>query len=155
MLKFSTGLGLAIMGVGGFGGTMDGGVIRLFSGTRPSGANMKLPAGNIQIATITSEGKFFQPGADGVGAGLRLRLRTNGYLENYGRWDIVPTVSGSPTWFRWNWAGIDPNDASTYFPRIDGDIGVAGSGADLILGRAELFQGTVLSIDLFSAGFWF
>lgn len=151
MLSYSNGLCLAIIGSGGFASTMDGGVIRIFNGLRPANANLKIPPGNIQLATVTTEGREFVPGADAVGAGLRFRLGLDGLLENYGRWDLVPSLTGTAVWFRWNWRDVDPNDDSVYFPRIDGDISLIGTISDMVLERTNLIAGQRIIFDLFVA----
>lgn len=151
MASFSNGLCLAIIGSGGFAATMDGGIIRIFSGTRPSNPNLKIPPGNVEVARITTEGKEFVLPSDPNGAGLRFRLSLNGIVENFGRWDLVPLVNGNAVWFRWNWRDADPNDDSAYFPRIDGNVGLIGSPADMVLERTALVAGQRIVFDLFVA----
>ena len=151
MLQYSNGLCLAIIGSGGFASTMDGGVIRVFNGTRPVNPNLRIPAGNIEIAQVTTEGRVFIPGSDPNNAGLRFRLEADGFLGNLGLWYLVPTVSATAVWFRWNWRDADPNDDSGYFPRIDGDIGQVGSTADMVLERTSLIAGQPIVFDLFGA----
>ena len=151
MLQYSNGLCLAIIGSGGFAATMDGGVIRIFNGTRPANPNLKIPAGNVEIAKVTTEGKEFIPGSDPNGAGLRFRLGVNALVENFGRWDLVPSISGTAIWFRWNWRDVDPNDDSGYYPRIDGDVGLINTAADMIIERTNLVAGQRIVFDLFVA----
>lgn len=150
MLSFSNGLCLAIMGGTGFGGAMDGGVIRIYSGTRPANANYRIPSDNVHLATVTTLGREFLPG-DPNTAGLRLRLGTNSVMENLGVWVLTPAKGGVAKWFRWNWRDADPNDDSGYYPRIDGDVGLLGTASDMLLEKTTLVVGQTVAFDLFLA----
>ena len=75
MLQYSNGLCLAIIGSGGFAATMDGGVIRIFNGTRPANPNLKIPAGNVEIDTDYQWCRCFGSGAWGAN-GLRRQVAT-------------------------------------------------------------------------------
>lgn len=153
MLSFSKGLILATLGIGGLGNTMNGGVIRIFSGLRPVTANAAIPptADATMLGKITMDGKTFYAGSDPEGAGLQLKITDNGVIENYGRWVLTVLRPGTPAWFRWTWAKWDADDDSFYYPRIDGFVtNVDASGDDY--DDAVTNTGIVLPTKALTAG---
>lgn len=154
MLNLSTGLKMAILGSAGFSLAMGGGIIRVFSGTRPASANDPVPVGVFELARITTMGRTFYPGNDTQNAGLFFRILPPGIIENNGSWGLVTVRSGVATWFRWNWWHVDNNDDETLSkPRIDGDVAVAGEIGDLYLPTRNLILGVDFNIDTFIASF--
>lgn len=150
MLKFSSGLLLAIMGTIGFAGAMQGGVVRIFSGPRPDSADDAIPGGATEIARITTEGRVFYPGADTEGAGLQFSLGAGGVLRNGGVWMLRGIATGTPSWFRMNWSGADANESSAYLPRVDGDVGMT-EFYDLVLPLESISPGQTQRLGEFIA----
>lgn len=153
MLSLSTGLRMAIVGSTGFSVAMGGGLIRVFSGPRPESADAGIPAGAVEIARVTSEGKIFYPGNDIENAGLFFRILPPGIIENDGRWGLLGINSGQATWFRWNWWNVDNNFENYSIPRIDGDIAVSGEIGDFYLSNKTIVPGLRYYIDAFVASF--
>ena len=150
MIRFSKGLLDAIMGNAGFRGAMQGGVVRVFSGTRPATANDAIPVGCVELARITTDGKTFYPGSDTNAAGLQFSLQSGGTLNSIGAWVLVGRASGVPLWFRWNWGGVDNNVYSGALPRIDGDVG-PDEMSDLVIPLYSIFPSTRYRLEMFEA----
>lgn len=123
MARFSTGLRNALTTNYGLGTMMNGGIIRVYSGTIPATPD-NVPNGN-EIARITTEGKVFYPGNDINNAGLMLAHVSPGTLIQVGDWIMKGVGAGVASWWRWNWSGVDANTLSTLHPRIDGKVGVS------------------------------
>jgi hypothetical protein len=150
MLSFSTGLLNSIIGERGFGAALYGGVVRLYSGQRPASADLAVPAGCVEVARITTDGRVFYPGADTENAGLKLKISSAQTLVNDGRWVMVGIATGVATWFRWNWAYADLNLDSTALPRLDGDVSTL-SEADLVLPFSQIVPAKTHVLDAFEA----
>lgn len=123
MIKLSSGLRQALMNEYGLGLMMNGGTIRVYNGEMPTSPDN--PPNGSQLARITTEGRTFIPGNDNVDAGLLLYSVFPGVLTDDGRWYLTGTASGTATWWRWCWSDADNQGESTYYPRVDGDVGVA------------------------------
>ena len=150
MISYSFGLQAAIIGDGGFARAMQGGVIRIYSGSRPETANDAIPSGCVEIARITQDGLPFYLG--GIN-GLLLDLFSPAIIEKKGDWILTGMATGVPTWFRWNWFGHDDNIYSDILPRLDGDVattkGASGTGV-LLLPIDEIVNGIKFSIGNFA-----
>lgn len=142
MARFSTGLRNAMASNYGLGLMMNGGVIRVYGGTRP--ATPDSPPGTTKLAQITTGGKVFVPGNDTVGAGLLLSVVSPGILAKSGTWSLKASAFGTATWWRWCWAGADTLAESTYYPRVDGLV-----GTELILVDASMYPGLDTEIEQF------
>ena len=151
MISLSTGLRMAVAGNYGAGSMMNGGVIRIYGGTRPFTPDST--PGATEIGRITTEGRVWHPDTDPNDAGLVVQVVYPGALVNAGEWRLVGSAAGMATWFRWCWAASDPQHDSTYYPRIDGDIGIApeeGEDApDLVLISTSITANTDWLIDNF------
>ena len=121
MIRLSTGLRNAIAGNDGLGAMMNGGIIRVFSGTQP--ASPDLSPGSTELARITTEGKTFYSVTDPEGAGLIVAVVSPGALISVGEWRMKGIAVGTAGWFRWCWSQVDPLTESSFYPRIDGTIG--------------------------------
>ena len=140
MLRFSSGLRAALSTHYGFGAMMNRGVIYLYDNpvaVRPDDTPMTTP-----LAAITTNGAGFVPGTDPDNAGLLLQFVPPDGLANAGIWWITGLRSGTATWFRWLALAPDPNTHSTYYPRVDGDVGV-----DLIIGDPIITPATSRPLD--------
>jgi len=142
MARFSTGLRNALASNYGLGLMMNGGVIRVYGGSRP--ASPDNAPGTTELAQITTEGKTFVPGNDVVEAGLLLMHASPGMLINVGIWTLKASMPGIATWWRWCWSDPDPLAESTYYPRVDGLV-----GSELILVDTTLFTGLEVTIEQF------
>ena len=142
MARFSTGLRNALASNYGLGLVMNGGVIRVYGGTRPNSPNN--PPGTNELAQITTEGKTFVPGNDAAGAGLMLTVLSPGLLTGVGEWRLKAGLLGAATWWRWCWGGSDPLTESTYYPRVDGVV-----GTELVLLSTGMYVGLNTPIEQF------
>jgi hypothetical protein len=122
--------------------------IKIMKGTKPTDADATCTETDL-LATIDSNGTggTFATAAGGV------LFKTVAEVWSTAH-DSGIAASGTATWFRLglyadeaDYHTADPNDA-TYL-RIDGTVGVAGSGADLILASADLVHEASLTIDVF------
>ncbi|MDV7395822.1 hypothetical protein RZS08_30810, partial [Arthrospira platensis SPKY1] len=82
-------------------------------------------------------------------AGLLLQFVTPGTLMNDGTWKLVGSATGTATWFRWHWAWEDDLGKSTFYPRIDGNVGLRNSGAALRLNSLDITPTTNRLIEQF------
>src|SRR5574343_371877 len=142
MARFSTGLRNALASNYGLGIMMNGGVIRVYGGSRP--ATPDSPPGTDEIAQITTDGLVFVPGNDLVGAGLIVEIVSPGILIKVGTWRLRATLSRRATWWRWCWSDPDPLTESTYYPRVDGLV-----GTELVLLEPVLYSGMNKVIEQF------
>jgi len=142
---------MAVAGNYGVGYMMNGGVIRVYGGTRV--ASPDNAPGTTEIGRITTGGLDWYPDTDPNNAGLILQLVSPGALVNSGEWRLKGSATGTATWFRWCWAATDPQHESTYYPRIDGDIGIEpGEGdpiPDLVLATTAITTATARDIESF------
>jgi hypothetical protein len=131
MLKLSTGLRHYLLTGGSLKAAMDGGVIRLYSGTAP--APDEAPTGTLlveigeNVGTPTSPQYVCNLDATLVGPGV--------ISKTSAVWKGPIIASGTPAYYRYVEAA-DTGVASTTEKRIQGSVGVAG--ADLNLASLNL-----------------
>lgn len=142
MPRFSTGLRNALAVNYGLGIMMNGGVIRVYGEMIPDSPDD--PPGTTELGRITTNGLTFTGGANPNPGGLLLSLVTPGGLTGVGEWRLKGLASGTATWWRWCWAGIDALTTSTVLPRVDGLI-----GTELILASTTLAPTTNIEIEQF------
>lgn len=118
--------------------TFDGGVIRLFSGTQPATADLA------ETGTLLGEVRRFDDtplifDADGP------------YLVKpiTAQWLFVAVATGTLGWFRVVSSPGDHSGVSYSLPRMDGSIGILGSGAELTTPSLSVTVGSAYSIDSF------
>lgn len=109
-------------------------VIEIRAGARPAQPE-DASAGDL-LCTVTLPVSGYFAGASG------------GVKDKAGTWTGVVSAGGTPTWFRLCNAA-DSGGVSAILPRLDGDIGATGSGADLILGDGSIIAGDTINIDSF------
>lgn len=143
MARFSTGLRNALASNYGLGLMMNGGIIRVYSGTRPTTPDAA-PSG-VELGRITTEGRTFVFPDDPYEAGLRLLVNSPGILYNDGIWRLKGITSGVASWWRWCWADNDPLTLSTYYPRVDGLV-----STELVLYTNVVTAATDTQIESFS-----
>lgn len=146
MIRLSSGLRNAVMSQFGLGLMMNGGVIKIYSGTIADSPNKAIPVTSQYLGVITTNGEVFIPGSYPNTAGLYFSLINYGTLINDGRWMLKGVNAGTATWFRWYWADPDPDLDSNYYPRIDGLI---NNGGALTLGSTSITTSTLVEIDQF------
>jgi hypothetical protein len=146
MLTMSTGLANALATDYGLASMMGKGVIFVYDGTRPPTPDQAPGVSNNLLGKITTDGKVFYPDTDPNDAGLVFSWISPGGLLNSGTWVLKGEASGTATWFRWFWYYTDPNADSTFYPRIDGDVGV--TSGDLILETAVINSSTTRALDI-------
>lgn len=139
MIKLSTGLKTAVMGVYGFRSMMNLGVIEVRSGAQPVMAD-DAPSGTL-LARITQGGAEFVPGVSG---GLEIQ-NVAGTLHKVGEWRLVGVASGVAGWWRWKWNAADDDGVSAFYPRVDG-----AAGESLVLTAAEIAPATDIEIVEFN-----
>jgi hypothetical protein len=117
MRKLSTGLKNAAL-ASGFKPALDGGFLRVYSGTQPATADV--------AATGTLLVTFY---ADGVSTGLTFATPANGAMTKTltETWTGTAVATGTAGWFRFSDAADDPTTISATAKRLDGDIGLTGA----------------------------
>ena len=126
---------------------MNGGVIRIYGGTMPNSPD--LATTSPILGSITTEGRDFIQFYDTFEAGLLLQVVPPGVLLNDGTWILKGITDGTATWFRWYWKWEDDFGNSTYYPRVDGDIGLTNSLAALRLNSTIISPTTNRLIEQF------
>ena len=119
MIRLSTGLRAALLWDSGLRAMMWRGIIEVYSGTQPESADFA-PTGTL-LGRITEDGAAFTPGSS-VG-GLRTEEKNIVALQHVGDWTLDGVASGVPGWWRFIWNNGDNNQASLFYPRIDGAVG--------------------------------
>jgi hypothetical protein len=139
MIRLSTGLQIAVMGLYGFQSMMNFGVIEVRSGSQPATAD-GFPTGTL-LARVTHEGDPFVPGVSG---GLEIG-NDSGVLAKVGNWRLQGVASGTAGWWRWKWNAPDDDSFSLYYPRVDGAV-----GESFILGDTAITPATDTEITEFT-----
>lgn len=119
-IRMSTGLCHAVITDYGVGRMMYGGHIAVYSGSQPTSAD--LPAPGMLMARITQNGAP-PPTQIGDAGGLHLQVGGVGEIVNEGDWVMTCVAGGTPGWWRFHAAEIDPGDESEAAYRIDGTVG--------------------------------
>lgn len=139
MIKLSTGLRVALAITGSLKETLDGGFLRLYSGTVPASADAAL-GGAVLLNEIS---------AGGTGTPLTFEatapagVLSKSIAEN---WTGNNVLDGTPTFFRYVLSG-DAGDASTSAVRFQGTAGPLGS--DMFISSLPLVSGAPQSFALF------
>jgi hypothetical protein len=143
-IRFSTGLKNAVLGTSGLKGSLDAGVINIYSGAQPSSADTGASGVLLGTVTIDAGATFpadyisFDAPVDGVLA--------KAALEN---WKFNGVTNGTAGWFRYiaDPASDDGSSTSTVHPRLDGSI--ARSGGDMNLSNTSITTGAPNTVDVF------
>lgn len=141
-LKLSTGLRNGMLVTGSFKSLIDGGLIKIYSGTPPATADDAI--GSATLLTTISVG--------GTGTGITFDSAgtvANGTLQKNASetWQGTNAASGTASFFR-HVASGDDGTASTTQVRMQGTVDVAG--ADLNLTNPSLVSGAVQTVDYYS-----
>lgn len=140
-MKYSTALRNHLLGVGSLKAALDGGVIRIYSGTIPASADDATAPGAALLCEITVDD-------DGVtGLTLEAAAANGSILKNASEtWQGTATANELATFFRWE-SIADDGSSSTTLKRIQGTI--AQGGADMNMGNPLFTNGAVQTIDYF------
>lgn len=118
---------------------LNGGFMRIFSGTRPATSDL--------AETGTLLGIVYTSGVSGAG----LHYSASGptiFNKTGDRWVFTAVASGTATWFRL----VTPSDTgatSTTQVRLDGSIGSSVAPADMVWVSPVVTSGAVYTIDSF------
>jgi len=148
-LGFST--GIANQALDAIKSGMADGIIEIYSGSRPAAAN-DAPSGTI-LLKITVDAGAWSAGSATNGlefASAASRVLAKATAE---AWRGVGIAAGTAAWFRFKANAADNDSSSTTLKRIDGTVGVSGSGADAILSTITIAVGTPVTCDVFNITF--
>ena len=136
-MKLSTGLRNAILASGSLKATLDGGEIRIYSGSPPVDADAAV-TGTL-LCTVKHDGEGINFAASAAG-GILSKDATE-------TWSGVNAATGTAGYFR-HVLSADAGGVSTTAPRIQGTIAVAG--ADLNISSTALTSGATQAIAGYS-----
>lgn len=140
MPKLSTGLRNHLLATGSIKAALDGGVIRIYSGTEPATADAAI--GSAQLLVTISK--------DGTGAGLTLATSaTNGIITKNTTevWRGSVSATGTASFFRFS-AISDTGGASSTEKRLQGTVGTML--ADLLVSNDTFTSGSSRQIEVFN-----
>lgn len=141
MIRLSSGLRTSIITNYGLGMLMQLGRIYLYDGPQPEYADAAPTS--VKLAVVCQDGII--PAANVDAGGLQLRGGPDaGTLINDGTWVLKGLATGTPLWWRFVWNGEDNEAASSYYPRIDGQV-----GESLVLSAATVGPATAVPISSF------
>jgi hypothetical protein len=125
------------------------GVLRIYTGTQPTTAD--LAATGTKLLEITASSVAFTGGA--VAGGLEFGVAASGAISKLSTqtWSGVAVASGTAGWFRLYGNAADEASTpaiSTTLPRVDGSI--ATSGAQLNMSSTTITSGATTTIDTFT-----
>ena len=138
--RLSTGLRNAMMNNTGFKGGMDGGILKLFSGTIPADADSDEGSGTLLLEVTLNGDTLAENG------GLIFDTATEGSStkpEN-ADWRGVGAATGTAYWFRL-YDSNETTGASTTALRLDGTVGT--SNADLVMSSTSITSGATTVMD--------
>lgn len=139
MIKLSTGLRVALAVGDDLKATLDGGLVRIYSGAVPANADAAL-GGAVLLNEISVGGDGTPVTWEGAAP---LGVLKKSVAEN---WTGNNVAGGDPTFFRYVKAG-DAGDASATAIRFQGTAGVLGS--DMYIAELPLVNGQPQSFSLF------
>lgn len=143
-IRFSTGLKNAILGSTGMKGSLDGGVIKVYTGSQPSSADTGSTGTLLGTVTIDAGNTFPADyiNFDAPSAGLLSKAAA----EN---WKFNGVTDGTAGWFRYigDPAADDGTTTSTTYARMDGSV--ARTGADMNLSNTAVTTGAPHTVDVF------
>ena len=137
--RLSTGLRNAMLGSTGFKGALDGGVIKIFSGSIPADGDTDEGTGTLLLEVTV--GAAVLPGG-----GLVLASAADGSITKVlvAVWQGVAVATGTAAWFRF-YDSAETTGASTTAVRLDGTVGTGS--ADLIISSTSIVTGAPTTLD--------
>jgi hypothetical protein len=139
-IKISTALRNAILASGSVSSSLNGGLIKIYSGTVPASADSAL--GSAVLLCVIS--------LNSTGTGISFAASASGGIltKNLSEiWSGTNVASGTASFYR-HTAALDTGESSTTQMRIQGSVGTAG--ADLNLTSTSLINGAPQLIDYYS-----
>ena len=139
-IKISTALRNAILASGSVRSSLNGGLIKIYSGTVPASADSAL--GSAVLLCVIS--------LNSTGTGISFAATASGGIltKNLSEiWSGTNVASGTASFYR-HTAALDTGESSTTQLRIQGSVGTAG--ADLNLTSTSLINGAPQLIDYYS-----
>ncbi|OPZ46511.1 MAG: hypothetical protein BWY95_01726 [Bacteroidetes bacterium ADurb.BinA104] len=125
------------------------GVLKIYSGTRPSNADATI-GGATLLVTISNAGATFVAGT--VAGGIEFGASSSGAISKSSSetWQGTAVQTGTAGFFRFYANATDAGGADTdyIYPRIDGTI--ATSGADLNMTSTSIRSGASITVDTFT-----
>ena len=113
----------------------DGGLLRIYSGTKPATANLA-PTGTL-LASITLPADAFA-------------AASGGSIAKNGTWqDTSANATGTAGWFRISEVG-DTDALDGDFHRLDGTVTATGGGGDLTLDSTSITSGQSVTVNTFT-----
>ena len=135
-LRLTTGCRTALAGTFGLKEIFNGGILEIYSGGQPAGADYAETGTKLLTVMVAGTG------------GVTFGTAANGALPKSAEtWNGTIGVSGVAGYFRL-YGTAATSGTSTTEKRIDGNVGVAGS--DLVLSNTSLVAGAALTIDSFT-----
>lgn len=137
--KVSTGLRNHLMDTGSAFDALNGGRIKIYSGTVPSSADAAISGDSTLLVTI-----------DDVGGGLQFEATAadGALLKDSGQtWQGTNAATGAATYYRFV-APADVGNLSTTAVRVQGNVGLAGQ--ELNISNVNLTSGNPQVIDYFA-----
>ncbi len=119
-----------------FKSLFDGAVLRVFSGVRPATADAVQP--DTLLGTITRDG-----------AGLVFAV-SGPYVQKplADGWSLVASAAGNAAW--WRLCFPDDDGRQSYeLLRVDGDVGLPGSGAEIVMPDLAIASGGTYTMNQF------
>lgn len=127
------------------------GIIEIYSGAQPVGADSAVQG--TLLGRVTVNAGAFTPGT--ATNGIEFSAAADRALVKAPAevWQFVGLATGQAGWFRHKGNGVDAGSAeggTPAYPRMDGRIGVSGSGAEMILSSLSITTGATTTIDSYS-----
>lgn len=136
-MKLSTGLRNAMLSGGSLKASLDGGEIRIYSGTVPADADASIGSATL-LCTIKNGGSGITFGAAAAGVLPKASGET---------WSGTNAATGTASFFR-HVLSADDGSSSSSAVRIQGTV--AAAGADLNLTSVSLTSGAPQTVDFYS-----
>ncbi len=136
-MKLSTGMRNALLSGGSLKATLDGGEIRIYSGTVPADADASI-GGATLLVTIKNGG-----------SGITFGSASGGVIQKAGgeTWSGTNAATGTASFYR-HVLSADDGTSSSSAARLQGTVGVAG--ADMNLSSVSLTSGATQTLNFYS-----
>lgn len=144
-IRLSTAARIAMVATPGLAAALTNGKMKIFSGSQPTSAD-NAEQGTL-LLEITIDAGAFVHGAPGNG--LNFESGGDGSIDKASGeiWRGLGLVEGRGGWFRFVANPDDDGAARTDLNRIDGTVGLSGSGADGILSIVDFTVAQSVTCD--------
>lgn len=148
-LQVSNGFKSLILGPNSFESIFNGGVISVYTGTRPNFAEDPIPPLAPLLGRFTLNGLPWQNGLPTNGL-IWVRDGSQVLKSPNALWQMTPVANGLATWFRITGPQFDDGDLNFDAPRIDGTISPESAlGTDMRLLNPVIAVGQPVRLDYF------